>query len=694
MDRDSTASTDGGAHHPAAEPRETSGATTALVIGHLRQRGGPEAVAEVLRRSGVPFTAEELSDQSRWTSYDTRIRLFAAATEVLGDPDAMFTMGAESLSLGLNNSLVLLVRAMGSPRAVYRQLPRAVAKFSTTSTMQVLESGATHATIHYQLHEGYRHSRLDCSYARGLISMVPTIFGLAPAYLVHDECESDGHPACVYHLVWDRRARGLRRRRTPVQDHELTALRGQLRDLQEAAADLVASDDLTAVLESLVQRAARAVLAPAHLLAVHPPGGGEPLVHSSGLPPADVPALAGRLLDDGDLGPQAVVVDVTSAHRRHGRLAAIYPPGAEGMVHEHAMLGAYAGHAAAALDLLIARDDARREAERAQRLLALANALTAATDATEVCTVVADALPAVVGCTSAGVLLWEPERATLRSRASAGLSDQATAVLRGSALSAEDVPELVAMLTDREPRVLGVGVSSPVLRRLLDRLGLSYVVAVPLLAGDVFLGIATASWEAGQARGPLDGEVLVRLRGVADQAATALQNARLLEAIRHQASHDALTGLPNRVLFAELLEAGLAGCGPDDELAVLYCDIDRFKQVNDEFGHAAGDELLRQFAARLRATVRPGDTVSRLSGDEFALVLPVPTSADDAAAVADRVLEGMREPFRVEGRELVVTTSVGVAVQTGSGGQAEELLRVADSAMYRAKQSGRHQPTR
>ena len=86
-------------------------------------------------------------------------------------------------------------------------------------------------------------------------------------------------------------------------------------------------------------------------------------------------------------------------------------------------------------------------------------------------------------------------------------------------------------------------------------LALLSLLAVPLLAGDVFLGIATASWEAGQARGPLDGEVLVRLRGVADQAATALQNARLLEAIRHQASHDALTGLPNRVLFAELLEA-------------------------------------------------------------------------------------------------------------------------------------------
>src|SRR3712207_6359865 len=190
-----------------SEARETSGATTGLLLSYVRQQGGDDAVVEVLRRAGVPPTAAELELPSNWISYDTRIKLFAAATEVLGDPKTMFRIGSEALGLGLTPALVLLVRAMGSPRQVYRQLPRAVAKFTTTSTMRVVESGATHATLSYRLHEGYRHSRRDCEYAQGLIGMVPTIFGLPPAELLHSERESDGHPVCTYHLTWERRRR-------------------------------------------------------------------------------------------------------------------------------------------------------------------------------------------------------------------------------------------------------------------------------------------------------------------------------------------------------------------------------------------------------------------------------------------------------------------------------------------------------
>ena len=127
----------------------------------------------------------------------------------------------------------------------------------------------------------------------------------------------------------------------------------------------------------------------------------------------------------------------------------------------------------------------------------------------------------------------------------------------------------------------------------------------------------------------LAGDVLVRLRGLGDQASTALQKARLLETVRHQATHDALTGLPNRVLFLDRLEKALAAVGPGSHAGLLFCDLDRFKQVNDTLGHAAGDELLRQVAARLRAAVRPGDTVGRLSGDEFAIILPALVGPDD-----------------------------------------------------------------
>ncbi|MGY1635879.1 diguanylate cyclase domain-containing protein [Geodermatophilus sp. SYSU D00742] len=672
------------------EPRETSGATTGLVLSYVRQQGGDEAVAEVLRRAEVPYSAEELSLPSRWTSYDTRIRLFSAATEVLGDPLTMYRVGSESLTHGMNPALVLLIRAMGSPRQVYRQLPRAVAKFSTTSTMRVLEAGAGSATLSFTLHEGYRHSRLDCQYAQGLISMVPAIFGLPPAELVHTECESDGYPACLYHLTWDRRLRlGGGRRGRRDSGAELLALRDQLRNLQSATSDLVASDDVNTVLRRIVERAADAVLAPGYLLAVTDPAGGPPLVHGDGLPEDRVGELARALLAGEDLGAHVIAVDVVSARRHHGRLATVYRPGDGALGHERQMLAAYAGHAAAALDLLMALESARQEADRAGSLLTLAHELAGATDAAAVCAVVAEALPRVVGCDSAAMMLWDPASGCLQTNATVGNTPEARELLLSTPLRAEDVPELVGMLTDREPRLLSTTTSSRPLQELFDALTITDVVAVPVLAGRTFLGVATASWPAGRAPAALAGDSLTRLRGVGDQAATALQRARLLETVRHQATHDALTGLPNRVLFMERLEGALAATGPDQHAAVLFCDLDGFKAVNDSLGHAAGDELLRQVAARLRAAVRPGDTVGRLSGDEFAVILPGLTHPEDADRVVARVLGCFDETFRLEGRQVVVGTSVGVAVHSGERGRPDALLRAADAAMYQDKHAGR-----
>ena len=676
------------------EARETSGATTGGLLRYVRTQAGDAAVAEVVRRAGVRAEPAELDDQSRWWSYDTRIRLFAAATEVLDDPDTMFKVGAAALHSGLAHGLVILLRAMGSPRQVIRKLPRAVAKFSTTSTMEVVESGATSATITFRLHAGYTHSRLDCRYAQGLLTTVPTVFGLPPAQIVHDECESDGFVACIYHLTWERRSR-LPRRHTDSRtaEAELNALRGQLRILQSAGTDLVASDDLGTALHRIVARAAEAVLAPAYLLAVADPAGGDPLVHAAGVPDDRVADLAAALLAGTEIGEGAVVVDVASARRNHGRLAALYRDGADVMGGESSMLAAYAGHAAAALDLIMALEGERREAERATALLELAHELSAASDAAAVNDIVSEALPRIVGCTSAGILLWDPATGSLRSQSSVGLTDDGRSRLQATRLRAEDVPELVGMLTAREPVILSSDTSSPVMRRLLEDVGTTDVVAVPLLADSTFLGVATAGWRRGEAPTRLDGDVLARLRGVGDQATTALQKARLLATVQHQATHDALTGLPNRVLFLDTLERAIADARPDEPVAVLFCDLDRFKTVNDTLGHAAGDELLRQVSARLRAAVRPGDTVGRLSGDEFAVILAGVAEASDAAGLAERVVACFDVPFRLDGSETAIGTSVGVAVHDPHEGiPAEELLRRADDAMYRHKERTPHPP--
>jgi diguanylate cyclase (GGDEF)-like protein len=209
-------------------------------------------------------------------------------------------------------------------------------------------------------------------------------------------------------------------------------------------------------------------------------------------------------------------------------------------------------------------------------------------------------------------------------------------------------------------------------------------VVVPLVSDDGVIGLATASWGATEAPAALD-DVLARLRGVADQASTALQKARLLEAVHHRASHDALTGLPNRVLLLERLQTALVEEEAEMHAAVLFCDLDGFKEVNDTLGHAAGDELLRQVAERLRASVRPQDTVGRLSGDEFAVILPGVAGDDAAAALADRLRGCFDAPFPLEAGGVRIGASVGTAVQADGDVVAEQLLRTADADMYRNK---------
>jgi diguanylate cyclase (GGDEF)-like protein len=155
----------------------------------------------------------------------------------------------------------------------------------------------------------------------------------------------------------------------------------------------------------------------------------------------------------------------------------------------------------------------------------------------------------------------------------------------------------------------------------------------------------------------------------------------------HEAFHDSLTALANRALFTDRVEHALKRRSRDTGgIAVLFLDLDGFKEVNDSLGHAAGDQLLMQVAVRLRSCVWAGDTVARVGGDEFAVLIE--GLDDKAEAVAARITETLREPFVVEGQELHVRASVGIAVRDPDVESADQLLRNADLAMYRAKATG------
>jgi diguanylate cyclase (GGDEF)-like protein/PAS domain S-box-containing protein len=160
--------------------------------------------------------------------------------------------------------------------------------------------------------------------------------------------------------------------------------------------------------------------------------------------------------------------------------------------------------------------------------------------------------------------------------------------------------------------------------------------------------------------------------------------------IAHMARHDALTDLPNRVLFREQLEHALRRVGRDEQVATLCLDLDHFKDVNDTLGHPVGDALLIAVAQRLKDCVREGDTVSRLGGDEFAIVqVGKNVQASEAAALAGRLVERLGEPFEIEGHQVVVGTSVGISIAPMDTTDPDQLLKNADMALYRAKADGR-----
>ena len=181
------------------------------------------------------------------------------------------------------------------------------------------------------------------------------------------------------------------------------------------------------------------------------------------------------------------------------------------------------------------------------------------------------------------------------------------------------------------------------------------------------------------------------LRGIANILATAIERRDARNRLTYLAQYDALTSLPNRRHLALGLEEALARAAAQGRrAAVMFIDLDRFKHVNDMLGHGVGDQLLVQAAGRLQACAREGDLVARLGGDEFAVVLPDVVADEDTAALAASIIHSLSQPFYLQGQQLFVSASVGIASYPDHGDNAELLLKSADTAMYGAKNGGRN----
>jgi len=220
-------------------------------------------------------------------------------------------------------------------------------------------------------------------------------------------------------------------------------------------------------------------------------------------------------------------------------------------------------------------------------------------------------------------------------------------------------------------------------RALAARTGIGSLVLVPLVHAGTRLGALGVS---ARAPGAFSAAALEALRLVAGLVAGAVQRSEATDRLVHAAAHDPLTGLSNRVHFTEMLEHAIAvATQHGSNVGLLYIDVDRFKDINDNLGHHCGDEVLVAVADRLRSAVREVDTVARLGGDEFAIVLSDVSSSSDVSAAAQRIRIALEAPVATAGVEVCVGASIGAALTDAGHLSADELLRRADAAMYQSK---------
>ncbi|MEV6931278.1 GGDEF domain-containing protein [Dactylosporangium sp. NPDC051485] len=650
--------------------RETAGVTLRAILRYVRARGGDAAVPRVLELAGEREIPSAYDDPRRWWSYETKINVFAAAAQVLGDESIGLRVGQSILSYSVNTPIRLGLLLLGGPAQVIRLIATTSAKFNATADMSALSSAPGVATVRYRLRSGYRPSRYDCDYTRGLLTQIPALFGRPPATVIHEACQVDGAEACVYTIRWRQRRWWLRRR--GGEDTSGDVLAGRMELLQRTVAELVAAEQPERALAIVADKAGYAVNAQAFLLVASPSPGAPRQVHGYGLAEAEIEVLAAA--PPAGLGG-TLVVDIASPNRYYGYLVAFCSDFFDA---ERRMLDAYANLAAVALDALSALESAAERQRIAESLLALARRLTTARSAAEVAEVTAEAVRSVMAADSASVLLHSDGR--LRVAANAGTGDERRRRARQLAFSRDDTALAERFRMGDPPRAYDRDSADPFVLGLLDAFGHELMIVVDIALPGHPYGVLVAAYDTPQGTDRAR-ETVDRMAGIADQAATVLRTCELLETNWRLAHVDPLTDLANRRAFLAALDSAVAA----GEGAVLFIDLDGFKAVNDSLGHAAGDELLAAVAGRLNGCVRAGDVVARLGGDEFVVLTHGALGADGVPELARRIEEAFRKPVAVLGGALVEARASVGGTRFAAGEQTRHVLHRADIAMYEAK---------
>jgi diguanylate cyclase (GGDEF)-like protein len=670
---------------------------TSVLLRLVRSEGGEVAVAELLEHAQVKHEPAYLENVDNWVSLDEACAMLEAGVRQTGDPSFARRVGEHTLRQHAGTQVATVLRSLGSTEAVLEAIAQTASRLSTVTKMETIEAGPGRAVVRAVALEGFERRELHCDWATGLLAGTPILFGLPLARVTESECQARGGTQCLYTVSWDAELAAVAadpQQRVTALEAQLVAMSERLQSAYATASDLVSTDELDTVLQRIVERAGNAVRAPSRILAVRTAPERELQVYSHGIDERRAEAIARATLDhETPSGGSTLVVEVTSSRRHYGQLIASYVGATEPFPQEEELLGLYAKHAAAVLDMATALQESAQRNDQVSSLLSLSHALAKAGTSEEVAARLSVAVPEVVDCDKVGVWLWDHLEQQLTSVAATGRTPEQAGYLSQLAISPADTPTLAQMIAVPQPQFFAEATDDPLISELMATLDVVGLVVVPIVARDIFLGVLTVSVTDRPQRLRSDGELLERLTGVAALAATAIQNGQLVDRLHHKASHDALTGLLNRVGFRRHIDRVLAEVRPEGgHVGLLFVDFDDFKQVNDAYGHEAGDELIRKAAIRLQSITRGGDEVARLGGDEFAIILADVESDGQVRAAEERVRSAFVEPFLLGNLTVSIGASVGGGIWPEHGRTVQELVRHADEAMYEDKAKGRRPP--
>jgi diguanylate cyclase (GGDEF)-like protein len=671
---------------PVTDAIQVKGTMAKAVLHYVRRVLGDEAVTATLAAAGSAEQAEALLRAGSWVTPAYVLAVGAAAELVTGDAEIGRRSGEELFRITVERGTVDFLLAAGSIGEALRFVCNAGSKVTSGRWIRLTEIGDDHAEITARYLNAEKAHRFFCGHTVGYYGSVPTAFGV-DCVAAEPECMVRGDEQCVVRMRWTARlAVGADASVVEASRDRTTSMIGRFEQLHEMATDLVGAGETDTLLARIAERAGVATDATQFLLAVRTDPGGPVQVHSRGIDSDRADRLATRLLA-GELhvDDRNVVADVVAGDRYYGRLAALYSAGVTATATDRRLLAAYARHAAATLESLRTLEQARRDRDTSEGLLALAHSLAEVSTTDNVARQLAAAVPSVTSCTRSRVWLSNAADGTLRLEAEAPWA--ATPSPEASALRLSEFPRLAFGARSDQAFMLSEEDDADAISQLMDSDDMARCAVVPIIARGTFLGLTVAGFSSadGAAR---QSDLMARLVGLASLAATALDNANLLDHVRNQALRDSLTGLPNRSLLESYTEQALAKQPRvGGVVSLLFIDLDRFKAVNDTYGHQAGDDLLCEVARRVSECLRPSDVLARLGGDEFVILLSE-TTTRGAETVAGRIIENLDRPFAIGAAEVSVSCSVGMASAPNEGSDYAALLRHADRAMYVAKQAG------